>query len=225
MSGGANLPAEPTPAFQYPNQAGAAGGAFQGIGNLNTNPSGSYDSAGSTGAGANLTNQGQQLLPFAQQTMQTAFDPQQALYKQLFQQQQDQGNVARSQAGVADTPYGAGLAQQGNQNFDINWQNQQLGRQAQGAQTAGSLFGTAGNAATAGTAIGQSVPGFQSQQQQQAIADFLAYLQGGTSATNAGTSQYGAQSQAAIGNQQLSNQAFGGIGQLAGNLLPMFLGA
>jgi hypothetical protein len=46
----------------------------------------------------------------------------------------------------------------------------------------------------------------------------LSYLQGGSSATNAGTSQYGAESTAAIQNQVLSNSGWTGLGSLLGTL-------
>lgn len=223
MSGGASLPANPSPAFQYPGMQGAAQGALGGIGGINTNPGQSYDAAGATQGGAALGQAGQSMLPWVQQILQTGFDPQKQQYMQMFQQQQDQGNAALAQQGLAGTPYGAGIAQQGNQNFDINWQNQQLGRQNQALQGAGAGLGAAGSAIGQGAGIGQGVVGFENQQKQQQIADFLAYLQGGTGATNAGTSQYGAESSAALQNQGLQNQNWSGIGQLGGNLLGMFL--
>jgi hypothetical protein len=223
MSGGANLPSQPQQAYQYQSQPQADAGAIGGIGSLNTNPNASYASGAATQAGNNLTATGQSFLPYAQQTLQTGFDPQNALYAQQFQQSQDQNNVAQAQSGVANTPYGAGITDQNNQNFNINWQNQQLGRQQTAANTASTLSGAAGNAATTGTGIGQSVSTFNNQAQQQQIQDFLAYLQGGTGATSAASSQYGTEANASIANQGLSNQALSGLGSLGGNLLGMFL--
>jgi hypothetical protein len=69
------------------------------------------------GLGASITNQ--------------ALDPQLALYGQLFNQNQQQGAVNESRSGVSGTPYGAALQDQSGQNFNINWQNAQLGRQTQ----------------------------------------------------------------------------------------------
>ena len=120
---------------------------------------------------------------------------------------------------MATTPYGAGVVDQNNQLFDINWQNQQLARQGQGANNAATLIGAGSTGATSGTSVGQSVPGFSNQQVQQQIADFLAYLQGGTGAANAATSQYGAESSAALGQQTATNQGLAGFGQLGGTLL------
>lgn len=102
------------------------------------------------GAGSNLINAGQSYLPYAQQTLQTGFDPQQALYKQMFQQNTDQTRAAEAARGIATTPYGAGLEDQSNLNFNNQWQNQQLARQGQAATTAGALTGAAGGALTTG---------------------------------------------------------------------------
>ena len=74
----------------------------------------------------------------ANAVMNTAFDPQNALYQKSLQQTQDQQNVANSRAGVATSPYGAGLADQNLQNFNIGWQNNQLNRQTQGLGAATS---------------------------------------------------------------------------------------
>lgn len=223
MSGGPSLPSNPTPPYQYQNQPAADQGAFGGINNLNTNPSGSYNSGASTGAGSALTTTGTSVLPYVSSTLASGFDPQNALYAKLFQQQQDQSRAQQAQSGVATTPYGAGIIDQNNQNFDINWQNQQLQRQGQAASNANTLIGGASTGATSGTSVGQSVPGFQNQQQQQAISDFLAYLQGGTGASNASTSQYGAESSAALGQQGVTNQGIAGLGQLAGGIGSLFL--
>ena len=94
---------------------------------------------------------------------------------------------------------------------------QQLGRQATAAGTASTLGSTAANEATSGTSVGQSVPAFNTSQQQQAIQDFLAYLQGGTGASNAATGQYSAEASAALGQQAVNNQALGGLGSLLGS--------
>jgi hypothetical protein len=223
MGGKASLPQNQATNFQFPNQPQAAQGALGGIGNLNVNPNANYNAGGATAAGSALTGGVPQLTGYAGQALQTAFDPQQALFKQQFDQQHQQGLVNSAQAGVANTPYGAGLANQGDQNFDIAWQKQQLQNQNTGANTAASLYGAGGGAATQGTAVGQSVPGFQNQQIQQQIADFLAYLQGGTGASGAANQAYSTGVSGALGNQHLENQSMGGLGQLGGTLLGMFL--
>lgn len=104
------------------------------------------------GAGSNLINAGQSYLPYAQQTLQTGFDPQQALYNQQFQLNTDQTRAGEAARGIAMSPYGAGIENQSNQLFNSNWQNQQLARQGQAATTAQTLTGAANNALTTGTA-------------------------------------------------------------------------
>jgi hypothetical protein len=91
------------------------------------------------GTGLNLTGTGLSQIPYINQTMQTAFDPQNALYNRLLAQTQNQQNVQNTQAGVGTTPYGASLADLNLQNFNIDWQNNLLNRMATGAQTASTL--------------------------------------------------------------------------------------
>lgn len=90
---------------------------------------------------------------YAQQALQTGFDPQKALFNQQFGQQQQQNLAAQAGAGVATTPYGAGLTEQGNQNFDIAWQQSQLAREQAGAGTAASLYGANANTASTGNSL------------------------------------------------------------------------
>lgn len=81
---------------------------------------------------------------YAPQALANGFDPQSALYNQQYQRNLDQTNAINSMNGVSGTPYGAGLATQSAQNFNTDWQNQQLGRQNTAANTYGALSGTAG---------------------------------------------------------------------------------
>lgn len=224
MSGGASLPQNQAYNYQPAYQGQADNGAYAGINKLNINPSASYDSGASTAAGSALTGSVPQMMSYASQALTNAFDPQQALYKQQSAQNHQQGDVTNAQNGVAGTPYGAGLQQQNDSNFDIAWQKQQLQNQQTGANTASSLLGAGGNAATQGTAVGQSVSGFQNQQLQQAISDYLSYLQGGTSASGAATQAYSAEANAALSNQQLENQSMAGLGSGIGTILGLGTG-
>lgn len=109
-------------------------------------------------AGNQVYAQGQQqygmLSPYVSQALQAGFDPQNALYNQQYNLQQQQQQASNAQSGVGQSPYAAGLTAQGDQNFNINWQNQQLARQAQAAQTAEGLSSTAmGDAATGANAL------------------------------------------------------------------------
>ena len=227
MSSGPSLPANPTPAYSFANQPAADQGAFTGITQFGQNASNinsAYNAAGDNAAGTSLVNSGTAMLPYASQALQTGFDPQNALYAQQFQQQQDQTNASNAQNGVSGTPYGAEIANDQNQKFDINWQNQQLARQNTAANTAGTLTGAGGNAVAGGTAVGQSVAQLPQAQLQQTIQDFLSYLQGGTSATNAGTSQYSAEAQASLGQQKQDASSLSGLGNLAGNAFTALFG-
>jgi hypothetical protein len=159
-----NLPDAATEAFNATSNLGAFNTAAQTLPqfgqvtqNLVNNPGAASFQAGAnaTGAagmaaGSNLLGSAQSLLPFAQQTLQTGFDPQNALYNQSFQQQTDQDRAAQAARGIATTPYGAGVENQADLLFNTNWENQQLGRQATAAQTAGSLLGSAGTGTTTG---------------------------------------------------------------------------
>ena len=89
----------------------------------------------------------------------TAFDPQSALYNRTQQQVADQSLAGLSASGLAGTPWGQGV--QGNtlSNFNIDWQNQQLGRQLQGIQGAGSAFGGAGTSANTAFGLGMGGAG------------------------------------------------------------------
>lgn len=109
-------------AFDVQNYASQAG---QMAGNL---APGIYNGAyGELGAG-------QQALGAGQQVYNTALDPQNALYNQMLAQTTNQVNATNSQYGIGGSAAGAGVANQAETNFNIDWQNQQLARQAQGAQ-------------------------------------------------------------------------------------------
>lgn len=189
----------------YPNATGAANQAYSGAGALGGIANAAY------GSGANAMTAGQQtwgaLAPYASSALQTGFDPQQALYQRTQQQVQDQTNSQNAMSGVASTPYGAAVADQANSNFNIDWQNQQLQRQQTGAQTAEGLLGAGTSALNAGTSANQA--GFQlgSGINQQAIADFLAYLSGNTANSAAFTGATNNTYAGALGGAGLTNQA------------------
>ena len=79
-------------------------------------------------------------VPMANQILQTGFDPQSALYNRTQQQVQDQVNAINSMYGLNNSPYGAGVANKTLSDFNIDWQNQQLGRQNQAAQGYSALL-------------------------------------------------------------------------------------
>lgn len=248
-------PASKIPTYNFQNMPGADIGAFTGIQNLGNynigagylpqyqgitqnlvnNPyAGGYQQAANTtggagfGAGAALTGTSLSTLPDVQALMNLGFDPQQALYHQLQNTNQQQNLAMLNQSGVGSTPYGQGVAEQANNLFNINWENAQLGRAAQASGAAGNLLGAAGSGATTGlnqmtaggalpystysgintdalaalsgaTGFGQQV----AQIPQQQISDYLGYLgqgaqQQGVNNQTAGL-QFGQSQQ--IGNQ------------------------
>ena len=253
----------------YTNTSGAASGAYGGIGNLGqynvaaqTLPqyqqiaqAGINDpyaqqyqqGANATGqagmqSGAGITGTALGQLPGVNALMSLGFDPQNALYSQLQNQNQQQNLATLGQSGVAGTPYGQGVAGQQNTNFNIDWQNQQLQRAATGAGAAGSLLGSIGGATNTGLGqmqqgaalpyqTSQGITGNQlgllgqagqqgalaSQTPQMQIQDYLNYLSGATGQQGANnqTAQIGL-NQAGMGFNQ--SQALGSqLGQsLAG---------
>ncbi len=107
-----------------------------------------YSNAGQLGTAAQAS------LPYGNQILQTAFDPQQQLFRQQQQQLQDQVRAANAAAGISTSGAGAGLEGQAMTNFDLNWQNQQLARQAQGLQAYDSNLGATGQAMAGSAQLG-----------------------------------------------------------------------
>lgn len=139
--------------------------------------------AQAAGQGTAAIGQGNNMYNASNAVLNTAFDPQQALYQRMQQQNSDQTNAAEAQRGITMSPYGAGVANQSNTNFNIDWQNQQLGRQTQGLQAAGQGNTTGANLGSTGvnqTMSAGQMPYNAAQQglqnTEQTIQDYLAYL-------------------------------------------------
>jgi hypothetical protein len=81
----------------------------------------------------------------ANQILQTGFDPQQALYNQQAQQTQSNSNATNAMYGLSESPYGAGVANQNQTNFNIDWQNAQLARQISALSAYGGEQSTVAN--------------------------------------------------------------------------------
>ena len=132
-------------------QAGAIGGANMGAlpglqGYLQTAMSNPYGGqvVGSAGTGGGMV-QGQAMSDYGNaqsmsgagnSVLNTAFDPQNALYNQQFQQNTDQTRAGLEARGLDTSAAGQGIENNSNQNFNIAWQNAQLGRQSQGITSA-----------------------------------------------------------------------------------------
>jgi hypothetical protein len=202
------------------NQTGANMGMGAATNNFNT--------------GGQTTGAGTSLYPYAQNIMQTAFDPQQQLYNQTLQQSQDQWRTSEAARGIEMSPYGAGLENKATSDFNINWQNNQLNREATGASAAGGLVGAGAGAATAGqgmqTPAGQQyaqasnapmVTGMQALDQvtqqgntaqqipQQYIQDLMSYL-------GIGNQNYQIQGQEQQQAFNQNNQTMQNLGSAAG---------
>jgi|KBSMisStaDraftv2_1062788.scaffolds.fasta_scaffold00126_27 hypothetical protein len=241
------------PQYQMQNMGGADQSAYGGIGSLGqynvaaqnlpqyqqimqqgiNNPyAQSYQQgANMTGqagmaSGAGITGTALNQLGGVNALMSMGFDPQNALYAQTQNQNQQQNAAMLGQSGVAGTPYGQGVAGQQNTNFNIDWQNQQLQRAISGAQGAGGLLNSIGGATNTGLNqmqtgaalpynTAQGITGNQlgllsqggsygqmaGQGAQQQIQDYLAYL-------GQGTSQQGVNNQGAQIGLQQANQGF-----------------
>src|SRR5258708_26510103 len=143
------------------------------------------------------------------QVLNTAFDPQQALYNRTQQQVMDQINAANASSGVYG-PAAAGVAQQGINNFNIDWQNNLLNRERMGIQAGGQAFGGASDLGGLGLQTLQS----------GSYAPYGTYLGqqrdifGGLNSLNAGV--LGAFS---LPQQMIQNtEAYLGLGQSANSL-------
>ena len=90
----------------------------------------------------------------ANRVLDTAFDPQSALYNRTQHQLDQQTAANQASRGLAMTPYGAELSNQADSNFNIDWQNAQLSR-----QTAGVSAYTGANASASQMAQGANQSG------------------------------------------------------------------
>lgn len=161
-----------------------------------------YGAAGTaaTGSAPALTTAGNTALAGANQVLNMGFDPQSQLYQRTLQQLNDQVNANGAQRGITNSPYGASVANNANENFNIDWQNNQLTKAIQalsgytsGVSGANADFTGANTLATAGasdTAKAGAVPFAAStditNSQDAALTQLLAVL--GNSGSSAYTS-------------------------------------
>lgn len=158
-------------AFGAQSGANAGGTAATNAGNQSINSAGQI-----AGTIPTTLNAGQQVLN-------TAFDPQQELYKRTLQQLQDQVRTGQAARGITQSGYGANLEDQALSNFNIDWQNNQLGRQTTGltayngaTSAAGGAANTASNLGTAGSEqlyTGGKMPYTQYNSNEGSILDAL----------------------------------------------------
>jgi hypothetical protein len=159
--------------------------------------------------GVNAANQ---LSGSAGNILNTAFDPQQQLYNRTAQQIRDQQNAINAQSGVATTPYGAGIAGQRMQDFNIDWQNQQLQRQAAGLGAAGTAYGQGGNT----LAQGGQLAGLMGNQAMQAM---MAGPNAQLAAQGAGTNILDALTRGTGAGLQGAQNMYSGLAQAAPGMM------
>lgn len=102
-------------------------------------------------------------LQAGRQIYQTAFDPQQALQNRMQQQTLDQAAATGSMFGLGGSAAGAQAANQALQNFNIDWQNQQLQRQMAGQGALNTGINAYGQAMQGGLGLGQQGMGLAGQ--------------------------------------------------------------
>ena len=182
------------------------------------------------GAGQQLQNQMLAALPQYQDILAMGTDPQGALYQRTLQQLKDQMGGSMAQTGLTSTGAGMGIQQQGLENFNIDWQNQQLNRALSAMQGYGGAMGQAGQTLQGATGLEQAgaqaalqagqIPFQASQavmgQQGQDLAQYLAAMQG---AQGMGTQNLGSMlnyMQQGMGANQLANMIAQGTAAQAG---------
>lgn len=190
-------------------------------------PSG-YNPADTVNAGNFLTNQSMQLSPWIQQMLGEGFDPQGDVYGRAAHNLQDQTRVGLSSRGLDMTPYGAGVEGSTMGNFNLDWENNKLGRMNTALGGAGQGLGAMGQGITQGQQLAGSAPGWQAQimqalsnagiatdaHTQALINSWLQYTQQGQKSAN---DRFAGQS-ANYQQQQADDAAmWQGIGQVAGS--------
>lgn len=156
-------------------------------------------------ASENNLNQG------AYAVLNSAFDPQNALYNYNLGQLNDATNAAEYSRGIENTPYGASVQANADQQFQLNWQNQQLARQQAGLASAAGGYQ---NALGQGTNYTQAQSGLQTAQDAN-----YANL------ANSATSMYANYLNAQAQNQNLGAQGLANTYNAASNLAGAAAGA
>ena len=113
-----------------------------------------YTNAGNSGyaAGTTANNSANQLYGQANQVAQMGMDPQSTLYNQQLSAATNSANAQNAANGITG-PWAAGTTNQATQNFNSNWQNQQLTRALSALSGAGTADTQAGSLATQGNTL------------------------------------------------------------------------
>lgn len=188
-----------------PYFGGAIAGAQQAAG------LGQGQALGQAGWGNMVSGQGAGLYPYAQGIMQTAMDPQSALYARTLQQVTEQTRAGQAARGIAMSPYGAGVENKALSDFNIDWQKQMLDRMIAGGNAAGGLYGQAGSQIAGGQQMGAAAPG---QYYQASMYPYSVATGQGNTQMDALLKAYGIPSGLAQNYMGYTGQGMQGIGNL-----------
>jgi hypothetical protein len=122
------------------------------------------------GAGAQMQDQAQGAFGRGQDIWNTARDPQNQLHDYMRQQTVEGSRAADSARGLAMSPYSAGHESDATRRFEMDWQNQQLGRQMAGGQAANQAGGFGAGALGASMGYYGMQPEFTQMSAQAPIA-------------------------------------------------------
>lgn len=230
---------------------GALSGAEQAAQQAVANPYAGAAQAGANTAGGMMTGAGQDQfnlgrtftgqvasgLPAISSVLNTAFDPQQQLYDRTLGNVMDQIGTVMARTGTTDSGTGLRFAGDTLRDFNIDWQNNQLGRQTQGLNAytagmagAGSQLGTGTNLQTTGAqnvAAGGAMP-YQTYRGIQTgnldtlgqLADLARTTAGTTGATGqlqlgGNAAGYDAYMQNLLGQQGMADSVMSGVNNLS----------
>lgn len=162
---------------------------------------------------AQLAQQNESALSGAgNQVWQTSLDPQNALRDKLQQQVTDASRAGTSARGIGMSGEAAGIENNDVNNFLINWQNQQLGRQLAGLQ---GFTGATNASATQANQAGKDITGAGGMFTTGMDLPF-ATANSYTSASNPLFSQFGTLSPQLLSYLNLSNSSTGPLGTAQG---------
>jgi hypothetical protein len=188
-----------------------------------------YNPQNTVQAGNWMTGFSQSMSPWVTQLFNEGFDPQGDVYGRAAHNVTEQARAGLNARGLAMSPYGAGVENQAMSDFNLDWENNKLGRMTSAAGAAGNLAGginagVSGGANLAGAApqwqaaIAQALSGMglnASTQNQQVIQDWLSYLGLASQSQNA---NYANQLNAWSADQQSQNDFWSGIGSTVGTI-------
>lgn len=207
-----------------------AQGAAQGSGDV-ANGSTGWDPSQTVAYGNQISDMSQHYLPYADQIMQMGFDPQNEYYGRAAHDLTEQVRAGEAARGIEMSPYGAGVENRAMSDFNIDWQNNRLGRATQAYGAAMPGWQMAGNQIGQGQSLAMAAPQAQSglwsnyantgnsayAQPSSVIDSWMNYVGAGNNANSVGNQTYANQLQAWNDKQHANDAVWQGLGQLAGS--------